>query len=129
MPMRARREAIRLFRSWALALTVILLVGIFANVVLAQRAVVWRDMDPSMHWAKAEKLSLDKEYAEALVEARRAINLAPERYEPYMVAGHVYYAMKEWEKALEMYKRADGINPNVQIIQGRIFWCLINLKR
>lgn len=129
MPDRWRKEAIRLFRSWVIALAVLLALGIGGNVVLAQRVATWRDQNPVFHWTRADKLIYAKEYDEALRELRIAMSLAPNRFEPYYIEGHLYYARREWDKAAEMYRRAEMLNPDLTTIKERLFWCLMNAKR
>lgn len=129
MPGRWRREAIRLFRSWIIALAILLSVGIGGNVVLAQRVATWRERNPAFHWTRADKLIYAKEYEEATREIRIALNLAANRFEPYYVAGHLHYARREWDKAAEMYRRAETLNPDLITIKERLFWCLMNAKR
>lgn len=129
MNTRAREDILRFFRRWALGLLVLLGAGVGGNLVLAQRVQVWRDRNPALHWAAADRLIREKEYVQARIELQRALELAPNHFEPYFVSGHLYYALQDWEKALEMYRRAEQMRPDSLPLRERIFWSLMSLGR
>jgi tetratricopeptide (TPR) repeat protein len=88
----------------------------------------WRVSDPSFLLQQASDALGKKDYVSAAANVQRVIAVAPIKPEPYVLNGHIFYDNKQWNQALDAYRKALAKGGTTPSLYGRIFWCLMNMK-
>lgn len=91
---------------WALGLAVVLGLTVGWNVWLGRYIGALRARDPGFHWAAADSLVRQNDFVGAFAELEEAFRLAPDRYEPYQIAGNLHYELRHWREAFKAYQDA-----------------------
>jgi tetratricopeptide (TPR) repeat protein len=77
----------------------------------AQQAQRLNDNLPEVHFSLGKVYSASGRTAEAIIELKRALELAPNSDDGYRALGNVYLAVGQKEQALQAYQKAVEINP------------------
>ncbi|MCX5759627.1 MAG: tetratricopeptide repeat protein [Candidatus Hydrogenedentes bacterium] len=117
---------------WVAWITLLMIAVVFAEGVTFSLQVHGRHMrekDYRTYLTKAIAFLSQNSYADALVQAEEAIRRAPERPEPYIMAGHVHYRLKNWERAISAYETAVAKGSEDEGARLNTTWALVELKR
>ena len=88
-----------------------------------------REKDYRTYLTKASVFLIQNSYADALAQVEEAVRRAPERPEPYNMAGHVHYQLKNWERAISAYETAVAKGSEDEGVRLNTIWALVELKR
>jgi len=77
----------------------------------AQQAQRLNDNLPEVHFSLGKVYSASGRTAEAIIELKRALELAPNSDDGYRALGKAYLAIGQKEQALQAYQKAVDINP------------------
>jgi serine/threonine protein kinase/tetratricopeptide (TPR) repeat protein len=77
----------------------------------AQQAQRLNDNLPEVHFSLGKVYSASGRTAEAIIELKRALELAPNSDDGYRALGKAYLAIGQKEQALQAYRKAVDINP------------------
>jgi tetratricopeptide (TPR) repeat protein/TolB-like protein/predicted Ser/Thr protein kinase len=77
----------------------------------AQQAQRLNDNLPEVHFALGKVYNASGRTAEAIIELKRGLELAPNSDEGYRALGKVYLTLGQREEALQAYQKAVDINP------------------
>ena len=119
----------RVYVVWGLILAGLLAAGVAGNVGLSAVVAHLREADPDFHRVAADRLLAQKDYAGAKLELDKALELAPNMPELYVLRGHLFYEVGQWEEAMKAYETAIATGSANPYLYGRVLWCLVNLKR
>jgi non-specific serine/threonine protein kinase len=82
---------------------------------LFEKAIELNPKNPQMYQlllGLGQAYALQHKYAQALLAYNKAEELAPDRWEAYLLRGQVYYRQGLYEKAIEEYTLASNRDPN-----------------
>jgi tetratricopeptide (TPR) repeat protein len=68
--------------------------------------------ESQFQYQEIQNLEQQKKYAEALAKANAAVEANPKSIVPYVIRGHIYSAMSQWDKADADYQSILQIDPN-----------------
>ena len=87
--------------------------GLLAQKALgaAQQAQRLNDNLPEVHFSLGRVYNASGRTAEAIIELKRALELAPNSDDGYRALGNVYLTVGQKEQALQAYQKAVDINP------------------
>ena len=95
---------------------------------LAQKAIALDDNLPQVHWVMALVRLFQRDYAEALANSERALELDPNYADAYAQKGQVLQYAGKPEEGLEVIERAQRLNPHFPFsylsVEGEAYFAL-----
>lgn len=113
---------------WALALLVLLLLGLALNHRLYRYVTDVRASDPNPALSEAEELMAQSRYMEALARIDDARQRAPEHPRVWKVTGDYHFRREQFREAAEAYERALQHGWEGASVPVNYLWSLIKLE-
>jgi len=119
----------RVLAFWSLACVGLAALLIGYDVALAHYGGHLRDTDYRTYLGLAWEEVQVADFVGAMAHAERAMELAPERPEPYAMAGSIHYRLKHWERARENMAKAIERGDRSRGPRMDLVWSAIELGR
>jgi len=117
------------FLVWGVALAVLLLAGIAANVALAQYVRHVRESDPRTYLQEAQRLLDRNDFAGVAAQIDIALQKAPDNPEPYRLRGLMLFRLKHWQEAYDCFQQAIQRGSRVEDLYLKALNSLMQMKR
>jgi len=114
---------------WSLLLAVVLVLTVVGNLLTIGYVKASRERDPRMYLEAADQLRRRHDITGALEQLDEAFRLAPNSPLAYKVSGDLHYQLKQWDRAVEAYKRAIELGSTDQGVRTNTVWSLIEMAQ